>query len=244
MYCHDSFLQSGSTNFLGSSLDGFLNLLPEFWRFPTTLLICDSLMICRSEHSSGDAYFHDSPWSSGISKYMQPFEIWNFFVTECSSHVLNLKQLLTFATFTQMPSIMVGDEKQKIILQIFSLLPLLIHRKIASGISTALSKGSEALGPQCKILLMALSHWDHHRVWTTDCIADQNQIQNQIFNGPVRLLAMATKPNLAFSYSVTYLADNMQTVQSVELKLYVPSLRNLKPLYTWILLGPIVSRLK
>lgn len=136
------------------------------------------------------------------------------FVTECSSRVLNLKQLLTFATFTQMLIIMVGDEKQKTILQIFSLLPLLIHRKRASGISTALSKGSEALGPHCKILLMALSHWDHHRVWTTDCITDQNQI----FNGPVRLLAMATKPNLAFSYSVVYLADNMRTVQSVELK--------------------------
>lgn len=139
-------------------------------------------------------------------------------ISECSSRVLNLKQLLTFATFAQMPSIMVGDEKQKTILQIFSLLSLLIHRKTASGISRASSKCSEALGPQCEILLMALSHWDHHRVWTTDCITDQNQI----LNGPVRLLAMATKPNLAFSYSVMYLADNMRTGHSVELKAICP----------------------
>lgn len=113
---------------------------------------------------------------------------------------------------------MAGDEKQKTMLQIFFLLSLLIHRKTASGINRASSTCSEALGPQCEILLMALSHWDHHRVWTTDCITDQNQI----LNGPVRLLAMATKPNLAFSYSVMYLADNMWTGHSVELKATCP----------------------
>lgn len=195
-------------------LDGFLNLLPEFWR---SLLLCWLVIpwwFAGQNIPVETLIFMTLPGALVLVNTCNLSKCEISFVTECSSRVLNLKQLLTFATFPQMLIIMVGDEKQKTILQIFSLLPLLIHRKRASGISTALSKGSEALGPQCKILLMALSHWDHHRVWTTDCITDQNQI----FNGPVRLLAMATKPNLAFSYSVVYLADNMRTVQSVELK--------------------------